>query len=279
MSKKQRFWLQLLTYTVLVVLAVYCLFPFMWMIDTALKPLNEVRTSHPTFLINHVTFDNFTRVLLESKFITFFGNSMYVAFSTTILSLIISIFAGYALSRFGTYRGVKVASLSMLLSQMVPGVLLLIPLYLLMKNYHLLDSYYSMILAYTTFMVPLCTFMLKGYFDTLPYEMEESAEIDGCSRVGIIFRIILPVSVPSLIATALFAFVNAWNEFMFGFVFINDEAHRTLTPGITLFKGLYTTDWGSIMAASVLSVIPVVILFLFMQRYLMDGMTAGAVKG
>ncbi|KRF19817.1 carbohydrate ABC transporter permease [Paenibacillus sp. Soil787] len=141
----------------------------------------------------------------------------------------------------------------MLLSQMVPGVLLIIPLYLLMKNYHLLDTYYSMILAYTTFMVPLCTFMLKGYFDTLPYEMEEWAEIDGCSRVGILFRIILPVSIPSLIATALFAFVNAWNEFMFGFVFINDEAHRTLTPGITLF--------------------------VFMQRFLIDGMTAGAVKG
>jgi multiple sugar transport system permease protein/raffinose/stachyose/melibiose transport system permease protein len=148
-----------------------------------------------------------------------------------------------------------------------------------MKNYHLLNTYYSMILAYTTFMVPLCTFMLKGYFDAIPYEMEESAEIDGCSRVGIIFRIILPVSIPSLIATALFAFVNAWNEFLFGFVFINDEEHRTLTPGITLFKGLYTTDWGSIMAASVLSVIPVVILFVFMQRFLIEGMTAGAVKG
>ncbi|MDQ0878549.1 multiple sugar transport system permease protein [Paenibacillus sp. V4I3] len=279
MSKKQKFWLQVLTYGVLVILATYCLFPFLWMADTALKPIQEVRTSHPTFMINNLTFGNFSRVLLESKFVTFFGNSMYVAATTTILSLIISIFAGYALSRFSSYRGVKAVSITMLLSQMVPGVLLLIPLYLLMKNYHLLDTYYSMILAYTTFMVPLCTFMLKGYIDSIPYEMEESAEIDGCSRVGILFRIILPVSIPSLIATALFAFVNAWNEFMFGFVFINDEAHRTLTPGITLFKGLYMTDWGSIMAASVLSVLPVVILFVFMQRFLIDGMTAGAVKG
>jgi multiple sugar transport system permease protein len=278
-NKSQKFWLQVLTYAVLVVLAIYCLFPFLWMVDTALKPLNEVRTSHPTFMINKPTFGNFSRVLLESKFITFFKNSMYVAVTTTILSLIISIFTGYALSRYSSFRGVKAVSVTMLLSQMVPGVLLLIPLYLLMMNYQLLNTYYSMILAYTTFMVPLCTFMLKGYFDSIPYEMEESAEIDGCSRVGIIFRIILPVSIPSLIATALFAFVNAWNEFLFGFVFINDEAHRTLTPGITLFKGLYTTDWGSIMAASVLSVIPIVILFVFMQRFLIDGMTAGAVKG
>ncbi len=278
-NKSQKLWLQVLTYAVLVVLAIYCLFPFLWMMDTALKPLNEVRTSHPTFMINKPTFDNFSRVLLESKFITFFKNSMYVAVTTTLLSLIISIFTGYALSRYSSFRGVKAVSVTMLLSQMVPGVLLLIPLYLLMMNYQLLNTYYSMILAYTTFMVPLCTFMLKGYFDSIPYEMEESAEIDGCSRVGIIFRIILPVSIPSLIATALFAFVNAWNEFLFGFVFINDEAHRTLTPGITLFKGLYTTDWGSIMAASVLSVIPIVILFVFMQRFLIDGMTAGAVKG
>jgi multiple sugar transport system permease protein len=121
--------------------------------------------------------------------------------------------------------------------------------------------------------------MLKGFFDSIPYEMEESAQIDGCTTVGIIFRIILPVSLPSMLATSLFAFINAYNEFLFGFVFINDEAHRTLTPGISLFKGLYTTDWGSIMAASVLAVLPVIVMFTFLQRFLVEGMTAGAVKG
>jgi multiple sugar transport system permease protein/raffinose/stachyose/melibiose transport system permease protein len=167
----------------------------------------------------------------------------------------------------------------MLLSQMIPSVLLLIPLYLVMKNLGLINTYASLILAYTTFTVPLCTFMMKSFFDSVPYEMEESAEIDGCTRVGIIFRILLPVSLPSLVATSLFAFLNAWNEFMFGFVFINDEEHRTLTPGISLFKGLYQTDWGSLMASSVLSVLPIVILFVFLQKFLVEGMTAGAVKG
>jgi multiple sugar transport system permease protein/raffinose/stachyose/melibiose transport system permease protein len=162
---------------------------------------------------------------------------------------------------------------------MIPGVLLLIPLYILMQKLSLLDTYASMILAYTTFMVPLCTFMLKGFFDSIPYELEEAAEIDGCSRFRIIYQIILPISIPSLLASALFAFVNAWNEFMFGYVFINDEAHRTLTPGITLFKGLYTTDWGSIMAASVLAVLPIVIMFIYLQKFLIEGMTAGSVKG
>ncbi|WP_232522740.1 carbohydrate ABC transporter permease [Peribacillus simplex] len=170
-------------------------------------------------------------------------------------------------------------SMAMLLSQMIPGVLLLIPLYILMQKLSLLNTYPSLILAYTTFMVPLCTFMMKGFFDSIPYEIEEAAEMDGCSRIGIIFRIILPVSIPSLVATALFAFVNAWNEFMFGYVFINDEGHRTLTPGITLFKGLYSTDWGSIMSASVLAVLPIVLMFVYLQKYLIEGMTSGSVKG
>lgn len=275
---KQRFF-TLLTYTVLVVFSIYCLFPFLWMLATSLKPDVEIRTVNPTFWINAPTWKHFDNVLNGSAFLTFFKNSVFIAVVTTGASLIISIFAGYALSRFVRFRGVKLFGIAMLLSQMIPGVLLLIPLYLVMKNLSLINTYASLILAYTTFTVPLCTFMMKGFFDSIPYEMEESAEIDGCSRVGIIFRILLPVSLPSLVATSLFAFLNAWNEFMFGFVFINDEAHRTLTPGISLFKGLYQTDWGSMMAASVMSVLPVVIIFVFLQKFLVEGMTAGAVKG
>jgi ABC-type sugar transport system, permease component len=275
---KQRL-LMLLTYAVLLGFAVYCLFPFLWMLATSLKPDEEIRTINPTFWIESPTFKHFDNVLHGSKFMTFFKNSVFIALVTTAASLLISIFAGYALSRFVRFRGVKLFSIAMLLSQMIPGVLLLIPLYLVMKNLSLINSYMSLILAYTTFTVPLCTFMMKGFFDSIPYEMEESAEIDGCTRVGIIFRILMPVSLPSLVATSLFAFLNAWNEFMFGFVFINDESHRTLTPGISLFKGLYQTDWGSMMAASVMSVLPVVILFVFLQKFLVGGMTAGAVKG
>lgn len=275
---KQRFF-TMLTYAVLIVFSIYCLFPFLWMLATSLKPDVEIRTVNPTFWISEPTWKHFDNVLNGSAFLTFFKNSVFIAVVTTGASLIISIFAGYALSRFVRFRGVKLFGIAMLLSQMIPGVLLLIPLYLVMKNLSLINTYASLILAYTTFTVPLCTFMMKGFFDSIPYEMEESAEIDGCSRVGIIFRILLPVSLPSLVATSLFAFLNAWNEFMFGFVFINDEAHRTLTPGISLFKGLYQTDWGSMMAASVMSVLPVVIIFVFLQKFLVEGMTAGAVKG
>ncbi|QKE72775.1 carbohydrate ABC transporter permease [Arthrobacter citreus] len=279
MSKRRMLVSKIVTYVVLIVISIFCVFPFLWMLVTSLKPTDQIRSTHPSFFIKHPTFSHFQNVLVNTKFITFFINSFIVAISTTLISILVSIFAGYALSRFQRFKGVKFLNITMLLSQMIPGVLLLVPLYILMQRFGLLDTYASMILAYTTFMVPLCTFMLKGFFDSIPYELEEAAEMDGCSRVRIIFQIILPISIPSIVATALFAFVNAWNEFMFGYVFINDEAHRTLTPGITLFKGLYSTDWGSIMSASVLAVIPIVIMFIYLQRYLIEGMTAGSVKG
>jgi multiple sugar transport system permease protein len=279
LSKNGRLVSKIITYIVLVFFAVFCVFPFLWMLVTSLKPTDQIRTSTPSFFIDNPTISHFENVLVNTQFITFFINSLIVAITTTIISMLVSIFAGYALSRFQRFKGIKMVNVTMLLSQMIPGVLLLIPLYILMQRLGLLDTYAAMILAYTTFMVPLCTFMLKGFIDSIPYELEEAAEIDGCSRLRIIYQIILPISIPSLVATALFAFVNAWNEFMFGYVFINDEAHRTLTPGITLFKGLYTTDWGSIMSASVLAVLPVVILFIYLQKFLIEGMTAGSVKG
>jgi multiple sugar transport system permease protein len=279
LSKNGRLVSKVITYIVLVFFAIFCVFPFLWMLVTSLKPTDQIRTSNPSFFIENPTFSHFENVLVNTQFITFFVNSLIVAITTTIISMLVSIFAGYALSRFQRFKGIKIVNVTMLLSQMIPGVLLLIPLYILMQRLGLLDTYAAMILAYTTFMVPLCTFMLKGFIDSIPYELEEAAEIDGCSRLRIIYQIILPISIPSLVATALFAFVNAWNEFMFGYVFINDEAHRTLTPGITLFKGLYTTDWGSIMSASVLAVLPVVILFIYLQKFLIEGMTAGSVKG
>ncbi|EAC9669760.1 carbohydrate ABC transporter permease, partial [Listeria monocytogenes] len=177
------------------------------------------------------------------------------------------------------YKSIKFAGLSLTISQMVPGVLLLIPIYMIFKGLGLINSYAALILAYSTFVIPLSTFMMKGFFDSVPLSLEESAELDGASRFRTLVQIILPVSIPSLVSTGLYTFVTAWNEYMFGYVLINDVAHRTLTPGITLFRGQFTTDWGNLMAASVLAVIPVTIIFVFLQRYLISGLMSGAVKG
>jgi ABC-type glycerol-3-phosphate transport system permease component len=249
------------------------------MVDTAFKPANEIRSTTPTFMIANATLSNFRRVLFDTAFLVFFRNSLIVAVASTIFTMVVAVFTGYAMSRWGEKKAVKLVSGALLASQMIPGVLLLVPLYMLVKSLHLLSSYGALILVYTSFMLPVCTFMLKGYFDAIPVKLEDAAEIDGCSLVGTIFRIVLPLSTPGILSTWVFAFINAWNEFMFGYVLINDEAHRTLTPGVMLFKGLYATDWGGLMAAAVLAILPVAAMFLYLQRFLIEGLSAGAVKG
>ena len=270
---------QILTYATLIAFSIFCLFPFLWMLDTALKPPVEVMTADPTFLISHPTFENFRRVLFDTQFAVYFRNSLIVALFSTILTVSLGIFASYALSRWAYLSVTKIVGSGLIVSQMIPGVLLLVPLYVLMRDLGLLSSYASLILVYCTFMVPLVTFMLKGFFDGIPRELEEVAQVDGCSRLTFIFRILVPLSGPGILATSVFAFIAAWNEFMFGYVLINDDARRTLTPGIMIFKGAYQTDWASLTAASVLTVVPVAIGFVYLQRYLVEGLSTGAVKG
>lgn len=266
-------------YGVLVAFSLFCLFPFLWMIDTAFKPTDEVLSTTPSFIIRHPTLHNFATVLLHSPFLIYLRNSVIVSGFSTLLMMISSIFCAYVLSRWPRQRPVRVLAGALLASQMIPGVLLLVPLYMTMRDLGLLSTYLSLILVYCTFMVPLAVFMLRGFFDLVPMELEEAAELDGCSRAAFLARILLPLSVPGLLATGLFGFVTAWNEFMFGYVLINDDAHRTVTPGIMLFRGAHETDWGSLMAAAVLTILPVAVSFLYLQRFLSTGLAAGSVKG
>lgn len=260
-------------------LAIFSIFPFVWMVISSLKPRGEIRSRNPSLLISEPTLDNYKRVLVDAGFLQFVWNSLKVASIVTVLSLAVSILAGYAFSRFYKARAVKWSNFFMLVSQMIPGVLLLVPLYVIMSNLNLLETHWSLVIAYTTFVIPLCTFMMSTGFDNIPRSLEESAEIDGCGRFATIFRIIVPVSVPTIISVGLYAFINAWNEFMFAYIFISRAENRLLTPAIMLFKGANLVDWGAIMAASVIAVLPTAILFIFLQRYFMSGMMAGAVKG
>lgn len=279
LNKRNRVICKVITYVLLVVFSLYCIFPFVWMILSALKPKTEIRTATPSFLIQEPTLENFKRILIDAGFLNYIKNSLIVSVVACVLSMCIAVMAGYALSRYYKLKAVKVTNLAMMLSQMIPGVLLLVPLYLIMQRLQILESYRSLILAYTTFVIPLCTFMMSSFFDTVPLALEEAAEIDGCSKAQIIFQIILPLSLPSLVSTGLYAFINAWNEFMFGYIFISTDKYRTLTPAIMLFKGANTIDWGGLMAGSVVAVIPVTLIFLFLQRYFLAGLMAGSVKG
>jgi multiple sugar transport system permease protein len=272
-------WPVLLAYACVAVLLAYALFPVLWMVSTAVKPPDEIRTADPTFIPSRITGEHFALVLWESNFLVYVRNSLLVATSVTAATLVVSTMAGYAFSRFQRLPGISAAGVGMILGQLVPGVLLVVPLYITMKNLGLLDSLWSLILTYTTFSVPLSTLMLKGFFDQLPTEVEEAAELDGCPSWQVVWRIALPLAVPGLMTTALYAFVQAWNEFLFGYTFISQDDRRTLTPGLADFIGLWTVDWGALMAAASLAVLPVTIAYLYLQRYLISGIATGATKG
>ena len=268
-----------ISYVLLGILSIYTLFPFVWMVISSLKPRDEIRARTPSFIVNSPTLDNFVRVLVEHNFLEYLRNSLIVSLAACALSLVISLLAGYVFSRNYRMRLVKGTNFGMLVSQMIPGVLLLVPLYITMRNLGLLDSYASLILAYTTFVIPLSTFMLASAYDSIPMSLEEAAEIDGASKLKTLTSVVLPVMVPSIVSVGLYSFITAWNEFMFGYIFISTDSLRTITPALMLFKGANSVDWGGLMAGSVIAVLPVAIIFLFVQRYFISGLMSGAVKG
>jgi len=268
-----------ITYVLMAFLLLFTLFPFLWMLLSALKPADEIRLRTPSFLIRHPTFDNFTRVLVDHHFLTFIKNSLIVSLVACAFSLVISLLAGYVFSRHYRRKLVQSTNFAMLISQMVPPVLLLVPLYITMRNLELLDTYWALILAYTTFVIPLSTFMLSSAYDSIPASLEEAAEIDGAGRMRTLINVVIPVMIPSIVSVALYSFITAWNEFMFGYIFTSTDSMRTITPAIMLFKGANTVDWGGLMASSVIAVLPVAVIFLFLQKLFMSGMMSGAVKG
>ena len=278
-SKKKRFYINIISYLLLILFAFICVFPFYWMILSALKPDSEIRSAFPSLITRMPTLKNFTKVLYTAGFLKYIKNSFLVSIIACFVSMVIAVMAGYAFSRYYKERMIKISNFAMLVSQMIPGVLLLVPLYMIMRNFGFLESYISLILSYTTFVIPLCTFMMSSFFDTVPITLEEAAEIDGTNKFQVMVKIILPISIPSLVSTGLYAFIQAWNEFMFGYIFISTDQYRTLTPAIMLFKGSNIIDWGGLMAASVVAVLPVTCLFLFMQKYFLSGLMSGSVKG
>jgi len=277
--RRRRGWSVILAYACVAVLLAYALFPVLWMVSTAVKPTPEIRTPDPTFIPSRLTDEHFALVLQESNFLVYVRNSLLVATSVTAATLVISTLAGYAFSRFQRLPGITAAGVGMILGQLVPGVLLVVPLYITMKNLGLLDSLWSLVLTYTTFSVPLSTLMLKGFFDQVPTDVEEAAELDGCPSWQVVWRIALPLAVPGLMTTALYAFVQSWNEFLFGYTFISQDERRTLTPGLADFIGIWTVDWGALMAAASLAVLPVTVAYLYLQRFLISGIATGATKG
>jgi multiple sugar transport system permease protein len=266
------------SYVALSAVCLFILIPFFWMISTSLKPPNEIFDPVPKWIPETPTFENYVSIWFRGNFTRQMVNSIVVAFATTVISLCIAILSGYGLARF-KFKGKHTVSILLIVVQMFPGVLLMIPLFTIMNKLGLIDSYLSLIISYCTFAVPFSTWMAKGYFDTIPVSLEESARIDGCNRLGVLWRIIIPLAAPGLVTVAIFAFVLAWQEYIFALTFTRTDVMRTITVGISLMQGQHgSVNWGQIMAGSVIACIPGVVFFTFMEKYLVKGFTLGAVK-
>lgn len=257
---------------------VFVMFPFYWVFVTAFKSTPQISNRTSIFWPEPFVLDQFTSLLNDTPFLLWLGNSVLVAVISTVVSVVFAALAAYALARL-KFAGAGLLTTLILITYLLPGTLIFIPLYQILADLGLINSHGALYATYPTFLMPFATWVLIGYFRNIPVELEEAAMIDGASRLYAFWRITLPLAAPALLAVSLFAFTNAWNEFLFAFVFITSESLRTLPIGLLSLVVGDILPWGRLMAASLLTAIPVAVLYLYGQRYLVGGLTVGAVKG
>jgi ABC-type glycerol-3-phosphate transport system permease component len=268
-------WLLTLFMLILVLILDY---PIFTIFLNAFRSTAEI-LSTASIIPQHPTLANFRYLNDRTNFWGFFISSMVVAIIGTIASIICAATAGYALSRYHSLQFVSNYSRGLMLMQMFPLILALIPLFIIFRNTGLVNTYWSVILIYTVLNLPFATWMFEGFFDAIPRELEEAAAIDGCSRFQGLIRIVLPLSGPGTAAVTIFTFLLCYNEYLIANIFLRDPDTMTIPVGIQMFMQQYSTDWGSLMAAACLASIPTIVFFLFVQKYMVRGVVAGAVKG
>ena len=263
-------------------LLAFALIPLAWMFSTSLKSQFAAIRQPPVWIPAEPTLDAY-RILLSpdspigGRFLRYMWNSVKVSTATTLIGLVVAIPAAYAFSRF-RFPGRNALFFAVLVRNMFPTIVFLIPLFILMTKLRLVDNQLSLVLTYLTFGLPLSIWLLKGFYDNIPEELERAARIDGATRFGAFWRIVLPLSSPGIIATGIFAFIGAWNEYAYASVFLNTERLKTLQPGLQKFFGEFSTNWPGLMAAQFVSSVPVVVIFLVLQRYFVRALAEGATK-
>jgi ABC-type glycerol-3-phosphate transport system permease component len=251
--------------------------PLLFMISTSVKLPTAVFTTPPTLLPRAITFDNY-HAILGLDYVRFFFNSLVVAAGTTVLALLFGIGSSYAFSRLH-FRGRKPLLIAIILTQLLPLAVLIIPIYRIAHSLALLNTYPGLMVAYLTFDLPVAIWLMRGFYVGIPRELEDAAQIDGANAFQAFRQVTLPLAIPGIMATAAYCFFMAWQDFMFALVFMTDNDKRTLPLGVLSYIGEHQTDWGKLMAASVLLMIPVFVIFALVQRQFVSGLTRGAVKG
>ena len=267
-----------LAYAVLVALAIAVLFPFYWMIITSFKTEDQMRSIVSMFWPRPFALENYQQLLAKTEFAAWYGNSVTVAVSSTLLATAVGTIGAYALARL-RFLGRGFMASATLITYLVPPSILFIPLYKQMQGLGMANSLAGLIAAYPSFTVPFVTWLLMGYFESIPEELEEAAMIDGATRFGAFYRIVLPLSAPGVLAAGLYAFTQAWNEFLYALVFITDGKLRTLPVGLASFITGDVYGWGYLMSGAVLTTLPVIAAYIYLQKYMVEGLTAGGVKG
>ena len=261
----------------LIVATFVALFPVAWVLLSSIKPASEIRRSEIA-LFASPTLDNYRRLLTDTDFPTWFVNSVVVAALTMVIGITMSASAGYALSRYN-FPGKRGLMWVFLLTQMFPVAILIVPIYTIMANLGLIDTKASLIIAYCTVAVPFCAWMLRGYFDTIPRELDEAAAIDGLGPFGTFYKVILPLARPGLAVTAFYTFLTAWGEVAYAIAFMQGSNHYTLGAGLQQFVPQFSPRWELLTAGAVLITVPAAIVFFFAQKHLVAGLTAGGTKG
>lgn len=259
----------------LIVASVIAVFPVLWVLLTSLKPAKFATT---TDFFKETTFENYTNLIKDTEFLSWFGNSVVVAGLSTVIGVFVSATTGYAVSRF-RFPGKRGLMWTLLITQMFPVAVLIVPIYNIMAGIGLLNQPAGLVITYLTISVPFCAWMMKGFFDTIPHEIDESGQVDGLTPFGTFWRLILPLAKPGLAVTAFYSFITAWGEVAYASAFMVGDENLTLAGGLQKFVNQYGAQWGPMTAASVLIAIPAALVFLFAQKHLVTGMSAGAVKG
>lgn len=259
------------------VIVLFAIGPYLWMLLTSIKPESTLFAPQRSLWPESMTLANYVRLLTKTSFIVNIGHSLLVASGTVILGLTLSLTAAYAFSRF-RFVGRRFLMLMFLLINMFPLILLIIPLFIIMRQLGLLDTHLALILAHSTFSIPFATWMMISYFNAIPRSLDEAAMVDGCSATGAMIKVVLPLTLPGVIATGIYIFITSWNEFLYASVLAGQDV-RTLTVAVQTLIGEYEIAWGLLTAGGVMGALPVTLLFMLIQKRLIAGMTQGAVKG